>query len=121
MHLRRTVSLLAALGLLAQAAALERHNRAMLGVSLLAELSADLARTCHGGTEKGPLRPPENVDRACPICSSLGPALLALASPQDVRARAGALAVPGLKAAAAAPGLGLLLRPPVRAPPLRSA
>ena len=121
MHLRRTISLLAALGLLAQAAALERHNRAMLGVALLAELSADLALICHGGAGKGPLRPPENADRACPICSSLGPALPALASPQDVRARAGALAVPDRKAAATAPGLSFLLRPPVRAPPLGSA
>jgi hypothetical protein len=118
LHLRRTISLLAAVGLLAQAMALERHNRAMLGAALLAQLSADLARICHGGADTAPtpLRVPDDFDLACPICSSLGSALFEVASPHDLCAPPRASAEAWRNAARAPPRLSPL-RPPVRAPP----
>jgi hypothetical protein len=118
MHLRRTISLLAMVGLLAQAAAFQRHSDAMLGAALLAQLSADLARICHGGKDTAPARPhgPEDLDLACPICSSLGSALIDVAAPQVFCALPAAARQAGRKTAARAPRLAL--RPPVRAPPL---
>jgi hypothetical protein len=119
LHLRRTISLLAAVGLLAQAVALERHNRAMLAAALLPQLRADLARICHGGADTAPTpaRAPEDFDLACPICSSLGSGLLDIVSPHDLSAPPRASAKPGRNAARAPPRLSLFLRPPVRAPP----
>jgi hypothetical protein len=117
LHLRRTISLLAAVGLLAQAVALERHHRALLGTVLLPQLSADLARICHGGNDTAPPRGPEDFDLACPICSSFGSALLDVAAPHDHSTPPRASAPAGLSTARVPPRLSLLLRPPVRAPP----
>ena len=118
MHLRRTISLLAVLGLLAQSAAFQRHGRAMLGAPLLAQLSADLALICHGGNGPGPSQPrePEDFDPTCAICSSLGSALIDVAAPEVFCALREAPTEAERSAAARAPGLSL--RPPVRAPPL---
>jgi hypothetical protein len=119
LHLRRTISLLAAVGLMAQAVALERHTRAMLGAALLPQLGADLARICHGGADTAPTPPraPDDFDLACPICSSLGSALIEVASAHDPGAPARASAEAGRNAGRTPPRLSLLLRPPVRAPP----
>jgi len=119
LHLRRTISLLAVVGLLAQAVALERHNRSVLGAALLAQLSADLARICHGAADTAPTPPrvPDDFDLACPICSSVGSALIEVASPHDLCAPPRAAAEAGRNAARTPLRLSLLLRPPVRAPP----
>src|SRR5262245_18725706 len=105
------------MGLLDQAVALERHVRSMPGAALT-QLSADLARICHGGNDTGPPRGPKDLDLACPICSSLASALLDAASPADLCAPPHSAAAAGRNAAPAPPRLSLLLRPPVRAPPL---
>jgi hypothetical protein len=122
LHLRRWISVVAAVGMLAHAAALERHKTVMLGVAgQLSKLAADLARICHGGDNAGlavdrPSNPADSQGN-CPICAGLGPPFI------DVAAQKAALAHL-LTPAPATPriaehheGLRLALRPPVRGPP----
>ena len=55
MHLRRWISVVAAVGMLAHTIAVVRHDGAMLSALLqLPRLTADLARICHGGEAMGP-------------------------------------------------------------------
>jgi len=120
-HLRRTISLLAVLGLLAQSAAFQRHARATLSAPLLVQLSADLALICHGGNGPAPSKPrgPGDFDRSCAICSSLGSALVDVAAPDVFCAPTDMPTLAERSVTTRAPGL--CLRPPVRAPPLMRA
>ena len=122
LHLRRWISVVAAVGMLAHAAALERHKTAMLGAGAVqtSKLAADLARICHGGDNAGLAvdRPPSPADSQvnCPICAGLGPPFI------DVAAQKTALAhlltpAPATPVAERREGLRLALRPPVRGPP----
>src|SRR5262245_57130705 len=127
LHLRRWISVVAALGMLAHAAALARHNNAphnlvMLGAAgPLSKLTADLARICHGGEDAGRAvdRAPSPVDNQvnCAICAGLGPAFIDVTAQKASfnRLLAPAPATPWL--GAVSEGLKLALRPPVRGPP----
>jgi hypothetical protein len=122
-ELRRWICLVAAVGMLAHASAVVRHNGAMASaLAALPGLTADLAHICHGAEDAGAAvggSPSPGEDAAnCPICSGLGAAFLAAPFPRaNLAALAAALAPP----LAAPPGLPLsrpALRPPVRGPPL---
>src|SRR5262249_2788317 len=112
-----TISLFAVMGLLAQAAALQRHSRAMLGAALVSQLGAISALICHGRGDPAPTqrRGPDDLDGVCPICTGLGAALIAHAAPPVFWSLAEGRTEVWRPAAAHAPRLGLL--PPVRAPP----
>src|SRR5262245_56716480 len=123
LHLRRCISLVAALGMLAHAATVEHHKAAMLGAAVqLAKLAADLARICHGGDSPGlpgdRLPRPADSQVNCPTCAGLGPPFI------DVAAQKALLASRLAPVPATPPmgerreeGVGLALRPPVRGPP----
>ncbi|HXE70550.1 MAG TPA: hypothetical protein VN523_14425 [Hyphomicrobiaceae bacterium] len=127
LHLRRWISVVAALGMLAHAAALERHNNerhslAMLGAAgTLTKLSADLARICHGGEDAGRAvdRVPSPADSQvnCAICARLGPAFIDVAAQKASLNRLLAPAPASPRLGARSEGLKLALRPPVRGPP----
>ena len=118
---RRWICLVAALGMLAHAVAVVRHDGEMLSaLAALPGLRADLARICHGGEDAGPLGglPSPAKDAAnCPICSGLGPACLALPFVRTTLWAWLAAALAPLLAAPSVPLPGLALRPPVRGPP----
>jgi len=122
LHLRRWISVVAALGMLAHAAALQRHNTAMLGAAgQLSELAADLARICHGGEGAGRAvdRPPSPAEGQadCAICAGLGPAFFDSADGKASLARLLAPAPVPPRLAVRSQPLKLALRPPVRGPP----
>jgi hypothetical protein len=122
LHLRRCISVVAALGMLAHAAALTRHKTAMLGAAVqLSKLAADLARICHGGDNAGlagdRLPRPADGQVNCPICAGLGPPFIDVATQKTSLANR-------LAPVPAPPPMGerrevmrLALRPPVRGPP----
>jgi DUF2946 family protein len=120
--LRRWICLVAAVGMLAHAIAVVRHNGAML--SALAAppgLTTDLALICHGADAVGPaaggLPSPAKDAANCPICSGLGPAFLAAPLVRaNLWAWLAATLAPPL-AAHSPPLPRLALRPPVRGPP----
>jgi hypothetical protein len=123
MHLRRWISVAAAVGMLAHTVAVVRHDAAMLSALLqLPRLTADLARICHGGEAMGPslggAQSPYDAQANCPICSGLGPLFCVL--PFARIALRGGLPAAGasLFASQAVSAAGLALRPPVRGPPL---
>src|SRR5690349_574323 len=123
LHLRRCISVVAALGMLAHAAALERHKAGMLGAAVqLSKLAADLSRICHGGDGTGlPGDQPRPADSQinCFICAGLGPPCLDVAAqkalPASRFARAPATPPMGERREE---GMRLALRPPVRGPPV---
>jgi hypothetical protein len=123
MHLRRWISVVAAVGMLAHTVAVVRHDAAMLSALLqLPRLTADLARICHGGEAMGPslggAQSPYDAQANCPICSGLGPLVFVLPFAR-VALRGGLPAAgAGLFASQAVSAAGLALRPPVRGPPL---
>jgi len=122
LHLRRSISVIAALGMLAHAAALERHNTAMLGATVqLSKLTADLARICHGGDNAEPAvdRPPGPADSqvSCLICAGLGPPFIDVAGERASLARLLAPAPTTPRLAERGETLRFALRPPVRGPP----
>jgi hypothetical protein len=106
LHLRRCISVVAALGMLAHAAALTRHKTAMLGAAVqLSKLAGDrLPRPADGQVN-------------CPICAGLGPPFIDVATQKTSLANR-------LAPVPAPPPMGerrevmrLALRPPVRGPP----
>ena len=123
MHLRRWISVVAAVGMLAHTVAVVRHDGAMLSALLqLPRLTADLARICHGGEAMGPslggAQSPYDAQANCPICSGLGPLFFVLPVAR-VPLRGGLPAAgASLFASQAVSAAGLALRPPVRGPPL---
>ena len=122
LHLRRWISVVAAVGMLAHAAALERHKTAMLGAAVqLSKLAADLARICHGGDNAGLAvdRPPSPADSQvnCPICAGLGPPFIDVAAQKTALAHLLTPAPATPRIAERREGLRLALRPPVRGPP----
>lgn len=122
LHLRRWISVVAVLGMLAHAAALQRHNTAMLGgAAQLSRLAADLAQICHGGEDAGRAvdQPPSPADGQldCAICAGLGPAFIDVPGGKASLARLLAPAPVSPRLAAGSQGLKLALRPPVRGPP----
>ena len=124
MHLRRWISVVAAVGMLAHTVAVVRHDGAMLSALLqLPRLTADLARICHGGEAMGPslggAQSPYDAQANCPICSGLGPLFFVLPFARVPR-RGDDLPAAGasLFASQAVSAAGLALRPPVRGPPL---
>jgi hypothetical protein len=122
LHLRRWISVVAAVGMLAHAAALQRHKTAMLGAAVqLSKLAADLARICHGGDNAGlavdRLPSPADNQVNCPICAGLGPPFIDVATPKASLARLLAPAPATPRIAERREGLRLTLRPPVRGPP----
>jgi hypothetical protein len=123
MHLRRWISVVAAVGMLAHTVAVVRHDAAMLSALLqLPRLTADLARICHGGEAMTPsvggAQSPYDAQANCPICSGLGPLFFVL--PFARVALRGDLPAAGasLFTSQAVSAAGLALRPPVRGPPL---
>ena len=122
LHLRRWISVVAAVGMLAHAAALERHKTAMLGAAVqFSKLVADLARICHGGDNPGLAvdRSPSPADSQvnCPICAGLGPPFIDVAAQKASPARLLAPAPATPRLAERSESLRLALRPPVRGPP----
>jgi hypothetical protein len=123
MHLRRWISVVAAVGMLAHTVALVRHDAAMLTALLqLPMLTADLARICHGGEAMAPsvgdAQSPYDAQANCPICSGLGPLVFVLPVVRvplrgDLAAQR-ATPFPSQAVSTAR----LALRPPVRGPPL---
>jgi len=124
LHLRRCISVLAALGMLAHAAAVERHKAAMLGAAVqLSKLAADLTRICHGGDSTGlsgdRLPRPADSQVNCPMCAGLGPPFIDVAAQKALLASrfVPAPATPSM-AERRQEGMRLALRPPVRGPPV---
>jgi len=122
LHLRRWISVIAALGMLAHAAALERHKTAMLGAAVpLSQLAADLARICRGGDRAEPAvdRPPGLADSqvSCLICAGLGAPFIDVAAHRASLACLLAPAPTTPRLAERNETLRFALRPPVRAPP----
>jgi hypothetical protein len=123
MHLRRWISVVAVVGMLAHTVALVRHDAAMLSALLqLPRLTADLARICHGGEAMGrsvgDAENPYDAQANCPICSGLGPLVFVLPVVRvplraDLAAQRATL-FPSQPVSV----VGLALRPPVRGPPL---
>ncbi len=86
MSLRRWVSVIALLGVLAHAAAIPRHNAIMLaGAIEVAEKGAALASVgeepaaiaaliCGGGAGSDPGKGPPGKSSTCPICMGMSPA-----------------------------------------------
>jgi hypothetical protein len=124
MHLRRWISAVAAVGLVAHAIALVRHHGAMLKAELAPpRLTVTAAQICHaGGAEVAPQAPPQTpseIAASCPICAGPGPALMAPASEHCGLSPRPARALVALFPDPAAPAARWALRPPVRGPPAR--
>ena len=129
MRLRRIISVVALLGVLLHAAAIARHNGAMVGAILqYLDLAAGYAQICHSSGEAAAVpggelpfipKPTGNGD-ACPICSGLGStyALTAPALPVVVAKPIPAPAYVTPARLVLRPGYAVV--PPARGPPARA-
>ncbi len=122
MSMRRFISLLAALGVLCNAAAIAHHNGLRLATVLQLQSLLDPTSICHGsGRGEAPTQSPAHPQESdCPICKGLAPVAALIASANVAAQCPPTTAIPYGHWTEAVADFGHAVRPQTRAPPARA-